>query len=297
MADASYPDDPTDILRDVLKLERVDADEHSSTFNGYTPSQTRGRVFGGQVMAQSLVAASHSVEADRFMHSMHCYFIRPGDAAEPLNIKVDHHRDGRSFSVRHVEVTQHNKVILSLTCSFQTEADGVTHQEPMPEGIPLPDDLPPISSLVGMIDDPAAQDLAYNRPFDIRYAYEPIFLRPGSEKVNRNIVWMKTFTPVKVSRNVAAAALAYGSDYTLLESILRNHGVTWTTPDISVASLDHAMWFHRPFNLDDWLLFVQESPSAQSARGLGTGKIYTIHGDLVATVAQEGMIRLPKFDQ
>ncbi|MDN6534537.1 MAG: thioesterase family protein, partial [Yaniella sp.] len=119
----------------------------------------------------------------------------------------------------------------------------------------------------------------------------------GSEKVNRNIVWMKTFTPVKVSRNVAAAALAYGSDYTLLESILRNHGVTWTTPDISVASLDHAMWFHRPFNLDDWLLFVQESPSAQSARGLGTGKIYTIHGDLVATVAQEGMIRLPKFDQ
>ncbi|NLZ98014.1 MAG: acyl-CoA thioesterase II [Micrococcus sp.] len=297
MADASYPDDPTDILRDVLKLERVDADEHSSTFNGYTPSQTRGRVFGGQVMAQSLVAASHSVEADRFMHSMHCYFIRPGDAAEPLNIKVDHHRDGRSFSVRHVEVTQHNKVILSLTCSFQTQADGVAHQEPMPEGIPLPDDLPPISSLVGMIDDPAAQDLAYNRPFDIRYAYEPIFLRPGSEKVNRNIVWMKTFTPVKVSRNVAAAALAYGSDYTLLESILRNHGVTWTTPDISVASLDHAMWFHRPFNLDDWLLFVQESPSAQSARGLGTGKIYTIHGDLVATVAQEGMIRLPKFDQ
>lgn len=297
MADASYPDDPTDILRDVLKLERVDADEHSSTFNGYTPSQTRGRVFGGQVMAQSLVAASHSVEADRFMHSMHCYFIRPGDAAEPLNIKVDHHRDGRSFSVRRVEVTQHNKVILSLTCSFQTAADGVTHQEPMPEGIPLPDDLPPISSLVGMIDDPAAQDLAYNRPFDIRYAYEPIFLRPGSEKVNRNIVWMKTFTPVKVSRNVAAAALAYGSDYTLLESILRNHGVTWTTPDISVASLDHAMWFHRPFNLDDWLLFVQESPSAQSSRGLGTGKIYTIHGDLVATVAQEGMIRLPKFDQ
>lgn len=297
MADASYPDDPTDILRNVLKLERVDADEHSSTFNGYTPSQTRGRVFGGQVMAQSLVAASHSVEADRFMHSMHCYFIRPGDAAEPLNIKVDHHRDGRSFSVRHVEVTQHNKVILSLTCSFQTQADGVAHQEPMPEGIPLPDDLPPISSLVGMIDDPAAQDLAYNRPFDIRYAYEPIFLRPGSEKVNRNIVWMKTFTPVKVSRNVAAAALAYGSDYTLLESILRNHGVTWTTPDISVASLDHAMWFHRPFNLDDWLLFVQESPSAQSARGLGTGKIYTIHGDLVATVAQEGMIRLPKFDQ
>lgn len=297
MAITSYPDDPTDILRDVLKLERVDADEDSSTFKGYTPSQTRGRVFGGQVMAQSLVAASHSVEADRFLHSMHCYFIRPGDAAEPLTIKVDHHRDGRSFSVRHVEVTQHKKVILSLTCSFQTEADGVEHQEPMPEGIPLPDDLPPISSLVGMIDDPAAQELAYNRPFDIRYAYEPIFLRPGSERVNRNIVWMKAFTPVKASRNVAAAALAYGSDYTLLESILRNHGVSWITPDISVASLDHAMWFHRPFNLDDWLLFVQESPSAQSARGLGLGRIYTIQGDLVATVAQEGMVRLPQFDQ
>src|SRR5699024_10121183 len=295
MADASYPDDPTDILRDVLKLERVDADEHSSTFNGYTPSQTRGRVFGGQVMAQSLVAASHSVEADRFMHSMHCYFIRPGDAAEPLNIKVDHHRDGRSFSVRDVEVTQHNKVILSLTCSFQTHADGVTHQEPMPEGIPLPDDLPPISSLVGMIDDPAAQDLAYNRPFDIRSAYEPIFLRPGSAKVNRHIVWMKTFTPVKASRNMAAAGLADGSDYTMMVTILRQHSAAWVDPNKSIASLYHAMWFHRPFNLDDWLLFVQESPSAQSARGLGLGRIYTIDGELVATVAQEGMLRLPQF--
>lgn len=292
----SYPDDPTDILRDVLKLERVDAAEHSSTFLGYTPPQTRGRVFGGQVMAQSLVAASHSVTDDRFLHSMHCYFIRPGDAAQPLSIKVDHHRDGRSFSVRHVEVTQHDKVILSLTCSFQTAAAGVEHQEPMPVGIPHPNELPPISALVGMIDDPAAQELAYNRPFDIRYAYQPIFLRPDEDKVNRNIIWMKTFTPVNVSRNIAAAGLAYVSDYTMLEAVLRTHGITWIDPGKSVASLDHAMWFHRPFNLDDWLLFVQESPSAQSARGLGLGYIYTIDGDLVATVAQEGMVRLPQYN-
>ena len=247
-------------------------------------------------MAQSLVAASHSVDADRFLHSMHCYFIRPGDATQPLHIAVDHHRDGRSFSVRHVEVTQHDKVILSLTCSFQTESGGVEHHEPMPEDIPHPDQLPPVSALIGMIDDPAAQELAYHRPFDIRYAYEPMFLRPASEKVNRNIVWMKTFTPVKVSPNVAAAGLAYASDYTILEAILRTHGITWVHPDKSIASLDHAMWFHRPFNLDDWLLFVQESPSAQSARGLGVGRIYTIDGDLVATVAQEGMIRLPHYD-
>lgn len=291
----SYPDDPTDILRDVLQLERLSADEHGSTFRGYTPSQTRGRVFGGQVLAQSLVAASHSVDADRYLHSMHCYFIRAGDAAEPLDIRVDHNRDGRSFSVRHVEVTQHNKVILSLTCSFQTEAHGVEHQIPMPEGIPQPDDLPPISALVGMIDDPAAQELAYHRPFDIRYAYEPIFLRPGAERINRNIVWMKPFTPVNVSPNVAAAGLAYVSDYTMLESILRAHGITWIEPGKSVASLDHAMWFHRPFDLNDWLLFVQESPSAQSARGLGMGYIYTQDGILVATVAQEGMLRLPRF--
>ena len=295
MANTPYPDDPTDILRDVLKLERLDADERSSTFLGHTPPQTRGRVFGGQVLAQSLVAASHSVDADRFVHSMHCYFIRPGDATQPLHITVDHHRDGRSFSVRHVEVTQHDKVILTLTCSFQTQADGVEHYEPMPENIPLPDDLPPISALVGMIDDPAAQDLAYHRPFDIRYAYEPLFLRPGSEKVNRNIVWMKPFTPVNVSRNVAAAALAYVSDYTMLEPILRNHGVTWVEPNKSIASLDHAMWFHRPFDINDWLLFVQQSPSAQSARGLGMGHIYTLDGELVATAAQEGMLRLAKF--
>ncbi|HEY4557947.1 MAG TPA: acyl-CoA thioesterase II [Enteractinococcus sp.] len=295
MANTPYPDDPTDILRDVLKLERLDADERSSTFLGHTPPQTRGRVFGGQVLAQSLVAASHSVDADRFVHSMHCYFIRPGDATQPLHITVDHHRDGRSFSVRHVEVTQHDKVILTLTCSFQTQADGVEHYEPMPENIPLPDDLPPISALVGMIDDQAAQDLAYHRPFDIRYAYEPLFLRPGSEKVNRNIVWMKPFTPVNVSRNVAAAALAYVSDYTMLEPILRNHGVTWVEPNKSIASLDHAMWFHRPFDINDWLLFVQQSPSAQSARGLGMGHIYTLDGELVATAAQEGMLRLAKF--
>lgn len=295
MANTTYPDDPTDILRDVLKLERVASDPDSSTFTGHTPKQTRGQVFGGQVMAQSLAAASHSVHDDRNLHSMHCYFIRPGDASEPLTIGVDHHRDGRSFSVRHVEVTQHNKVILSLTCSFQTRDEGIEHQEPMPEGIPHPDELPPISSLVGMIDDANAQELAYNRPFDIRYAYEPIFLRPGSERVNRNIVWMKTFTPVNVSRNMAAAGLAYGTDYTILEAIMRHHGITWVDPEKSVASLDHAMWFHRPFTLDQWLLFVQESPSAQSARGLGMGRIYTIEGDLVATVAQEGMMRLSKF--
>lgn len=295
MATPSYPDDPTDILRDVLKLERVSATEESSKFLGYTPPQTRGRVFGGQVLAQSLVAASHSVTDDRFLHSMHCYFIRPGDSSEPLEIAVDHHRDGRSFSVRRVEVTQHNKVILSLTCSFQTESQGMEHAMPMPQGIPKPDDLPPVSALLGMIDDPRAQELAHNRPFDIRYAYEPVFLRPGSEKTNRNVVWMKPFTPINVSNNVAAAGLAYVSDYTMLESIIRTHGLAWSDPGISVASLDHAMWFHRPFSINEWLLFVQESPSAQSSRGLGLGYIYTMDGDLVATVAQEGMLRWPEF--
>src|SRR5699024_4079063 len=142
----------------------------------------------------------------------------------------------------HVEGTQHNKVILSLTGAFQLESDGVVHQEPMPEGIPLPDDLPPISSLVGMIDDPAAQDLAYNRPFDIRYAYEHIFLLPGSEKVSRTILWMTTSTPVNVSRNVAGAALAYAAEYPPLESILRTHGLSWVEPRKSIAALDRAMW-------------------------------------------------------
>src|SRR5690625_6424423 len=139
----SYPDDPTQLLRDVLKLDRIHPDEAASTFTGDTPPQTRGQVFGGQVMAQSLVAASHTVDADRFVHSMHCYFIRPGDATQPLHITVDHHRDGRSFSVRHVEVTQHEKVILSLTCPFQTPADGVEHHQPLPDGSPRPVDQPP----------------------------------------------------------------------------------------------------------------------------------------------------------
>lgn len=296
-----YPDDPTDILRSVLQLEDHGLDDSGfRRFTGDTPPQARGRVFGGQVLAQSLLAASTTIDDDRLLHSMHSYFIRPGDAKEPISFVVESPRDGRSFSVRRVQAWQHGKVILSLSCSFQQPSPGLEHQVPMPEGLPRPEDLPTAADLLGHLDVPVAQEFARARPFDVRHVYPAIYLRPDEQKRPENIAWMKTFTPITFdgpfsSANAQAAALAYASDYTLLEPILRQHGVAWAKRDLSVASLDHSMWFHRPVAVDEWLLYVQESPSAQSARGLGLGRIYTRDGILVATVGQEGMVRLPEF--
>lgn len=289
----SYPSDPTDILRDVLSLEllRTDDEKLLSVYLGHTPPQTRGRVFGGQVMAQAILAASNTVVDDRPVHSMHCYFVRPGDAEKPIEFYVDHHRNGRSFSVRHVTARQGEKAILTLTCSFQVLDAGADHYEPMPENVPDPEDLLPVSVLLGQIDHPLAQEMAHHRPFDIRHVTEPIYVRPAEQASNRNMVWMKTFTPVRGSANTMAAALAYGSDYTLLEPALRAHQRFWADTKMSVASLDHAMWFHRTAPVDEWMLYVQESPSAQNARALSIGRFYTQDGELIATVAQEGMIR------
>lgn len=298
-----FPDDPTDILRQILSLQDDgdDADTGFRRFTGHTPPQTRGRVFGGQVLAQSLIAASSTVEHDRDVHSLHCYFIRPGDALEPITFEVEYPRDGRSFSVRRVQAKQHGKVILSLSCSFQISAQGVEHGVTMPEDIPGPEALPTAADLLAHIDVPIAQEFALGRPFDIRHVTSPLYLQPDTNQRAINTVWMRTFSqiesPTTVSDfNAQAAALAYASDYTLLESILRRHGMAWIHRGISVASLDHSMWFHRPAQVDQWLLYTQESPSAQSARGLSSGHIFTRGGELLATVAQEGLLRIPEYD-
>ncbi|MEO9246400.1 acyl-CoA thioesterase II [Citricoccus nitrophenolicus] len=290
-----FPEDPTDVLRGVLSL--VEADEDPATgerlLTGTTPAQARGRVFGGQVMAQSLIAAMSTVDPGRLIHSMHGYFIRPGDALVPITFAVEDLRDGRSFSVRRVQARQEGKTILSLICSFQEPSEGLDHQSPMPTGVPDPESLPRTSERLGHLGHPMAQEWSWARPFDIRHVDPPLETAPDRRQVATNMVWMKTFSTLDGDENLHRAALAYASDYTLLEPVLRRHGLAWVRPGMSVASLDHAMWWHRPARVDEWLLYVQSSPSAQGARGLSNGRIYSRTGELVASVAQEGMLRVP----
>ncbi|MET3921727.1 acyl-CoA thioesterase II [Arthrobacter sp. UYEF20] len=286
--------DPTSSLLELLNLGELEgARTDEDIFMGPSQQQSRQRVFGGQVLAQSLVAGSRTVEPGRGVHSMHGYFLRPGDANKPITFGVQRLRDGRSFSARRVHAYQEGMPILSMIASFQTEDGGIEHQSEMPSGIPDPESLPSTAELLGKFDHPVARQWAYERPFDIRHVDPALYVSATGDKEPRNAVWMKTFGPMPDDPELHRAALAYASDYTILESVLRQHGMSWITPGMSVASLDHAMWWHRPVRVDEWLLYVQESPSAQGARGLATGKIFSRDGRHVATVAQEGMIRVP----
>ncbi|MDQ4492366.1 acyl-CoA thioesterase II [Sinomonas sp. ASV486] len=291
------PAGPTGTLLTLLDLDNLGgARTDKDVFVGPSERQPRHRVFGGQVLAQSLIAASRTVTEDRPVHSIHAYFLRPGDADKSITFGVERLRDGRSFSARQVHAYQDGNPILSMIASFQVESEGIEHQSTMPQGIPDPESLPSTADLLGSIDHPVAQYWAYDRPFDVRHVDPAIYVSAASPQVARNAVWMKTIEPMPDDDTLHRAALAFASDYTVLEPVLRRHGLSWITPGMSVASLDHAMWWHRPVRVDEWLLYVQESPSAQGARALGTGKIFNRSGVHVASVAQEGMIRLPYME-
>ncbi|WP_341394862.1 acyl-CoA thioesterase [Arthrobacter sp. G119Y2] len=286
--------DPTTSLLNLLNLSPADgAQTDEDIFVGGSQPEPQKRVFGGQVLGQSLVAAANTVEPGRLMHSMHGYFLRPGDTEVPITFGVQRLRDGRSFSARRTHAYQNGVPILSMIASFQEPGEGLDHQVEMPEGIPDPESLPTTAELLRGIDHPVAKAWSHRRPMDIRHVEKPVYFEAGPDKVARNAVWMKSFGPLPDDQNLQRAALAYASDYTLLESVLRRHGLAWSTRGMSVASLDHAMWWHRPLRVDDWLLYVQESPSASGARGLASGRIFNRAGELVATVAQEGMVRVP----
>lgn len=253
----------------------------------------RPRLFGGQVLAQSIVAAAKTVDEDRLVHSMHGYFLRAGDPAKPITFGVQQLRDGRSFSARRTHAYQGGVPILSLIASFQTPDEGLEHQEPMPEGIPDPESLPTTAELLGAVDHPVARAWAFERPFDVRHIGPNLYLDAKGERLAQQAVWLKTTGPMPDDQALHRAALAYASDYTLLEPVLRRHGISWSSPGMSIASLDHAMWWHRPLRVDQWLLYVADSPSASGARGLNLGRFYNQQGELVASVAQEGMVRMP----
>jgi acyl-CoA thioesterase-2 len=281
-------------LLEVLDLDARGQDgQGQDVFVGQSQPQPHGRVFGGQVLGQTLVAAGRTVPTDRHVHSMHGYFLRPGDSAAPIDFAVERLRDGRSFTARRVHALQGGKPILSMIASFQHADPGPEHQDEMPRGIPDPESLPTTADLLGHIDHPVARYWSRERPIDIRHVQHPVYLNADPEQVARQAVWMRALGDLPDDRLLHQAVLGYASDYTLLESVLRRHGVSWADRGLKVASLDHAMWWHRPARADEWLLYVQASPSASGARGLGIGRIFTQDGRLVASVAQEGMVRLP----
>ncbi len=286
--------DPTTSLLELLTLSDADsAHTDEEIFVGARRTQPNQRVFGGQVLGQSLMAAMRTVD-ERPIHSMHGYFLRPGDPDQPITFGVQRLRDGRSFSARRTHAYQNGVPILSLIASFQVDDVGLEHYEPMPQGMPDPESLPSTAELLGKFDHPVAQAWAFERPFDIRHITPALYVQSKGKHTATNAVWMKTTASMPEDQNLHRAALAFASDYTLLEPILRRHGMSWIAPGMSVASLDHAMWWHRPVKVDEWLLYVQQSPSASGARGLSQGRIYSQDGLLVASVAQEGMIRVPR---
>ncbi|MCL3860341.1 acyl-CoA thioesterase II [Actinotalea sp. K2] len=282
--------DPLQTVLQVLELDAVDAD----TFTGTSLPKPGGRVFGGQVLAQTLLAAARTVPAERLPHSVHGYFLRPGAVDKPITFVVERLRDGRSFSARRTHALQDGVPILAMTTSFQTEQPGVEHADLPPSHVPPPEEVRSALEVLADVDHPVAAFWTQASAFDLRHVEDSIYLTPAARATDRQMVWMRARGPVPQVQVLHRALLAYACDQVMLEPLLRRHGQSWATPGLSIASLDHAMWWHRPVQVDQWLLYVQTAPSAQGGRGLGAARVYTRDGELVATIAQEGMVRLPE---
>jgi acyl-CoA thioesterase II len=273
----------------LLDLEQIEV----NIFRGESPEgERRQRVFGGQVAGQALVAAGRTVPAERPVHSLHAYFIRPGDPTVPLVYVVEPVRDGRSFTTRRVTAVQHGKTIFTLSASFHRAEPGFEHADAMPE-VPDPEDVEPTADRLRRLYGASADDYTWPNPIDIRHV-GPLTAeasRDPSLITSRNVVWLRADGELPDDPLLHVCLMTYASDMTLLDTVLLAHGTSWSDGLISGASLDHAMWFHRPFRADRWLLYVQDSPVASGARGLARGEVYTRDGDLVVSVVQEGLLR------
>lgn len=272
-----------------LDLERLDRD----LFRGLSPDDGRPQVFGGQVAAQALVAAVRTVEGLP-AHSLHAYFLRPGSPKTPIIYEVDRIRDGRSFVTRRVIAIQEGEAIFSMAASFNITQEGPSHHIEMPEA-PAPDDLPSnderIAKAVAEDRHPLFAFLQQmERPMDLRDA-DPMDPSKPVRKPGAHKVWFRARSPLPDDPLIHQCVLTYASDYNLVEGGLREHGISWMDPQWQVASLDHALWFHRPFRADEWLLYVVDSPSTSGSRGLNFGHVFAQDGTLVATAAQEGLMR------
>ena len=276
--------DALDDLVALLDLERLEV----NLFRGFSPAHSPTRVFGGQVAGQALVAAGRTVDPDRVVHSLHAYFVRPGDPLAPIIFDVERIRDGRSFTTRRVRAIQRGEVIFALSASFQLPQEGLEHTDPAPAGIPDPEDLPDLGEWLRGGEGFLA---GLPRPLDLRFVEAPFWSSrrgPASDSPVR--VWMRADGTLPDDPLLHVCLLTYASDLTLLGSVLARHDQDMSR--VAMASLDHAMWFHRPFRADEWLLYECRSPTASGARGLATGRFLTRDGHLVVTAVQEGMIRL-----
>ncbi|MER6561801.1 acyl-CoA thioesterase II [Streptomyces sp. NPDC001027] len=281
-------------LLDLLDLEQIE----ENIFRGRSRTAVVPRVFGGQVAAQALVAAGRTVPQDRPAHSLHAYFLRAGDPGAPIVYDVERIRDGRSFTTRRVVAVQHGRPIFSLSASFQAYEEGLDHQAPMPAS-PDPAALPTSRERLrgyGHLDPAVvARFLETREAIDLRYVEEPPYGKFGEPREPHSQVWFRTDGKLADDPLLHVVLATYVSDMTLLDSVLLAHGRGgWAVGDVVGASLDHAMWFHRPFRADEWLLYDQESPSAHGGRGLGQARIYTQDGRLAVSVIQEGVVRVPR---
>lgn len=277
-----------DTLLSILDLEPL---EHN-LFRGSSPQVGWQRVFGGQVIGQALVAAARTVEG-RSAHSLHAYFMRPGDPSIPIIYEVDRIRDGTSFATRRVVATQHGKAIFSMSASFQREEEGFDHQLPMPV-VPPPEDLPSESELATLILENAPEPIKRywqrERPLELRPVdYRHYISREPLEPVQQ--LWIRASGKLPDDPDIHRSVLAYASDMTLLDTSLHPHGRSVFDRDMQAASLDHALWIHRPFRVDEWLLYNEDTPSASGGRGFARGSLFSRDGRLIASVAQEGLIR------
>ncbi|HFR4114241.1 TPA: acyl-CoA thioesterase II [Yersinia enterocolitica] len=279
-----------EILLNLLKLEKIE----EGIFRGQSEDLGLRQVFGGQVVGQAIYAAKQTVPTDRVVHSFHSYFLRPGDSSKPIVYDVETLRDGNSFSARRVSAIQNGKPIFYMTASFQSQEEGFEHQNTMPD-VPSPEGL--------MSETDIARKFAHLIPEKVRdkfIGHQPIEMRPvkfhnplqGSTAEPNRYVWFKANGEMPDDLRVHQYLLGYASDFNFLPTALQPHGIGFLEPGVQIATIDHSMWFHRPFRLDDWLLYAVESTSASGARGFVRGQIYNREGVLVASTVQEGVIRL-----
>jgi acyl-CoA thioesterase-2 len=277
-----------DDLIELLDIEPIEV----NIFRGISPKDDRQRVFGGQVAGQALVAAARTVDPDRRVHSLHAYFLRPGDPSIPILYEVDRIRDGRTFTTRRIVAIQHGKAIFNLSASFQAPEEGFEHAFPMPE-VPPPDGLPDRRARMARFVDRFGDLLDRPQAIDTRVVDWDFDDRTESLPPFQN-VWLRADGRLPDDPLLHTIVLTYASDMTLLDTTLLPHGGSWFDPTLFMASLDHAMWFHRTFRADEWLLYSQDTPAATSGRGLARGLVFTQEGQLVASVVQEGLIRVAR---
>ncbi len=275
-----------DVLLGLLDLQQMDED----VFVGQHPEKVWSRTFGGQLVAQAIIAAGRTV-GDRPVHAINAHFVRGGDTKKPIEYRVDRHRDGRAFANRTVTALQDDQELFVMLAAFQDWNKGLEHGHPLPD-VPDPDTLPRIEESFVGLEDKLEMFIKAPHPIDMRYTNDPAWILKGTgERLNHNRVWMRTDGRLPDDPLLHVATLGYSSDTTVLDSIITTHGLSWGLDRIVAATVNHSIWFHRPFRFDEWALYATESPVASGSRGLATGRFFSRSGELLATTVQEGLIR------